>query len=113
MEAPQAVHRASRANQLYSNTGYMLRSIVLKRVSGQPLREFADEEIFRPLGMTNIRFRDGHKTLVKNRVLADGIGAHGQWRVNVPALSSRWGPILFHSGWENWGLDWHDRRESH
>src|SRR5688572_8971827 len=58
------------ARHLYSNTGYVLLSILVKRVSGQSLREFTDQHVFGPLGMTNSHFRDDHTTLVKNRAFA-------------------------------------------
>jgi CubicO group peptidase (beta-lactamase class C family) len=45
---------------LYSNTGYALLSIVVKRASGISLRDFAAERIFKPLGMTETEFRDDH-----------------------------------------------------
>lgn len=35
----------------YSNTGYFLLGIVIERVSGQSMAQFAQEQIFRPLGM--------------------------------------------------------------
>ncbi len=70
---------------LYSNTGYVLLSILVERVSGQSLRDFADASIFRPLGMTNSHFRDDHTTLVKNRALAYSPQQNG-WRINVPGF---------------------------
>ena len=73
------------ARHLYSNTGYVLLSILVKRVSGQSLREFADEAIFRPLGMNNTRFRDDHTTLVENRAFAYSPSGGG-WRMNVPGF---------------------------
>jgi CubicO group peptidase (beta-lactamase class C family) len=54
---------------LYSNTGYALLAIVVKRVSGRSLRDYAAEHIFKPLGMTNTMFRDDHTMLVPNRAL--------------------------------------------
>jgi CubicO group peptidase (beta-lactamase class C family) len=54
---------------LYSNTGYALLSIVVKRASGQSLRDFAQERIFRPLGMTHTEFRDDHNALIPQRAL--------------------------------------------
>ena len=54
---------------LYSNTGYALLSIVVKRASGQSLREFAAERIFKPLGMTHTEFRDDHTALIRQRAL--------------------------------------------
>lgn len=54
---------------LYSNTGYALLSIVVKRASGESLRDFAAEHIFAPLGMTHTEFRDDHNALVPQRAL--------------------------------------------
>lgn len=52
---------------LYSNTGYTLLAAIVERVSGQPLREFTAERIFRPLGMTSTHFHDDHEMIVKGR----------------------------------------------
>ena len=74
---------------LYSNTGYVLLSILVKRASGQSLREFADAQIFAPLGMTNSHFRDDHTALVKNRALAYGpraANAGGGWQLDMPGF---------------------------
>ncbi|MEP6494168.1 MAG: serine hydrolase domain-containing protein [bacterium] len=70
---------------LYSNTGYVLLSIVVKRASGESLRDFADERIFTPLGMAHTEFRDNHTTLIPNR--AQGYEpAAGKFRVSEPEL---------------------------
>jgi CubicO group peptidase (beta-lactamase class C family) len=58
------------AEWLYSNTGYFLLSVIVKRVSGQSLREFAAENIFQPLNMSHTLYRDSHTLLVPNRALA-------------------------------------------
>jgi hypothetical protein len=55
---------------LYSNTGYFLLSVIVKRVSGKTLREFASENIFVPLQTTHTQFRDDHTALIANRALA-------------------------------------------
>jgi CubicO group peptidase (beta-lactamase class C family) len=52
---------------LYSNSGYFLLAQIVKRVSGKSLREFAGENIFKPLGMVNTRFHDDNTEVVKNR----------------------------------------------
>lgn len=52
---------------LYSNSGYFLLSQIVKKASGKPLREYAEEKIFQPLGMTNTHFHDDHTRIVKNR----------------------------------------------
>ncbi|KFA91922.1 hypothetical protein Q664_18705 [Archangium violaceum Cb vi76] len=53
------------AEFLYNNTGYTLLAVIVKRVSGKPPRSFADERIFRPLGMTDTHFHDDHTELVR------------------------------------------------
>jgi CubicO group peptidase (beta-lactamase class C family) len=52
---------------LYSNTGYTLLGLVVERVSGLSLREFAAAEIFGPLGMTTTRFLDDHHDVITGR----------------------------------------------
>jgi CubicO group peptidase (beta-lactamase class C family) len=52
---------------LYSNSGYVLLAQIVKTVSGKSLREFADENIFRPLGMSHTSFVDDGTEIVKNR----------------------------------------------
>ncbi|NJD17767.1 MAG: beta-lactamase family protein, partial [Gemmatimonadetes bacterium] len=55
---------------LYSNTGFTLLAVVVERVSGKSLREFAHERIFAPLGMDETHFHDDHQMIVKNRAWA-------------------------------------------
>ncbi len=51
----------------YCNTGYTLMAEIVKKVSGLSLREYADKNIFQPLGMENTHFHDDYKEIVKNR----------------------------------------------
>jgi CubicO group peptidase (beta-lactamase class C family) len=55
---------------LYSNSGFFLLSIIVKRVSGKSLPEFAAENIFSPLEMKATAYRDDHTRIVPNRALA-------------------------------------------
>jgi CubicO group peptidase (beta-lactamase class C family) len=55
---------------LYSNTGFTLLAVVVERVSGQTLREFTAERVFRPLGMEATHFHDDHEMIVRNRAWA-------------------------------------------
>lgn len=55
------------AKYSYSNSGYVLLGMIVARVSGKSLRVFADEKIFKPLGMKNTRFDDNRFEIVKNR----------------------------------------------
>jgi CubicO group peptidase (beta-lactamase class C family) len=58
------------SEHVYSNTGFFLLSVIIKRVTGKTLREFAAENIFRPLGMNHTEYRDDHTELVAERALA-------------------------------------------
>lgn len=55
---------------LYSNTGYFLLSQIVQIVTQQSLSEWAEENMFQPLGMTSTHFHDDHTHIVENR--ADG-----------------------------------------
>jgi CubicO group peptidase (beta-lactamase class C family) len=62
---------------MYSNTGYTLLAIVVKRVSGMSLREFTTKNIFEPLGMMHTHFRDDHEEVIQHDALGyeqDGKG---------------------------------------
>ena len=51
----------------YSNSGYFLLSQVVKRASGRTLREFAEANIFGPLGMSETRWHDNNTEIVPRR----------------------------------------------
>ena len=51
----------------YSNSGYFLLSLIVERASGQTLRQFAEVNLFKPLGMTHTQFYDDATQLVPNR----------------------------------------------
>jgi len=55
---------------LYSNTNYFLMSVVIRRSTGKPLSQFAEENIFKPLGMPHTRFYDDRSIIVPGRVAA-------------------------------------------
>jgi len=52
---------------LYSNSGYFLMGVIVERASGKSLPDFAQEHIFKPLGMKNTQFYNDHTRVVKNR----------------------------------------------
>jgi CubicO group peptidase (beta-lactamase class C family) len=58
------------AEFLYSNSGYFLLSQIIKRVAGEPLREFAATHIFHPLGMTHTQILDNHTKIIPHRALS-------------------------------------------
>lgn len=53
---------------LYSDTNYFLLGVIVERVSGQPLAEFARREIFDPLGMIHTQIRDDSSRIIPGRV---------------------------------------------
>src|SRR5215471_5808745 len=55
---------------LYSNSGFFLLSVIVKRASGETLAEFAAENIFTPLEMKSTMYRPDHTLIVPNRALA-------------------------------------------
>jgi CubicO group peptidase (beta-lactamase class C family) len=59
---------------LYSDTNFFLMSQIVKRVTGQTLRQFAQERIFGPLAMTSTHFHDDHTMIVPRR--ATGYAPH-------------------------------------
>ncbi len=52
----------------YSNSGYILLAVIVERLTGMTLNEFAQENIFKPLGMTHSRFRDRPDLVIPNCV---------------------------------------------
>lgn len=72
---------------LYSNSGYFLLSVVLERATGQSLRDFADENIFQPLGMSHTHFHDDYTHIVKNRALGHLERSDGSIALNMSNFS--------------------------
>jgi CubicO group peptidase (beta-lactamase class C family) len=80
----KALNFAPGSDWLYSNTGYFLLSIIVKRASGKTLREFAAENIFTPLEMSHTQYRDDHTSLIANRAMAyDAKKKGGGYRLDV------------------------------
>ena len=65
-----ALNFAPESEWLYSNSGYFLASVIVKRVSGKSLPAFAHERIFEPLGMHNTLFRDDYTLVIPQRASA-------------------------------------------
>src|SRR5437763_12276821 len=67
---------------LYSNSGYFLLGQIVKRVTGKSLREFADERIFQPLGMTHTHFHDDPGHVMKGRAMSYESDGKGGYRIS-------------------------------
>ena len=61
----------------YTNTGFFLLSQIVERVSGKSLNAFAQERIFKPLGMTKTLFQDDHTQIIKDRATGYSRGDKG------------------------------------
>jgi CubicO group peptidase (beta-lactamase class C family) len=73
---------------LYSNSNYVLMAEIVRRASGKSLGEFADENIFRPLGMTNTHFNDDRTAVVKNRVVSYAPTGNGRFRQFIKTIEA-------------------------
>lgn len=71
------------AKHQYSNSNYHLLGIIVGRVSGKSLRIFAEENIFKPLGMKNTRFFDNRNEVVKNRASGYMVGSDKKIRARA------------------------------
>lgn len=65
----RALNFAPGSEWQYSNSGYFLLSLVVKQVSGQSLRRFAQARIFQPLGMAHTHIHDDHAMVVSKRAI--------------------------------------------
>jgi CubicO group peptidase (beta-lactamase class C family) len=80
---------------LYCNTGYTFLGLVVERVTGQSLRAFTEERLFRPLEMSHTHFHDDHTMIVKDRAYAYVPRDEGGFRVGIPAFDTVGATSLF------------------
>jgi CubicO group peptidase (beta-lactamase class C family) len=66
LAAQSALNFAPGTDYEYSNSDYQLLGLIVERVSGTSLAAFAEERIFRPLGMSHSEFQGG----------ANGVSGH-------------------------------------
>lgn len=80
LQRQRALNFAPGSEFRYSNTGYFLASLVVQRVSGMPLAEFARRRIFEPLGMHDTRYVTDMRDVIKNAATGYEPAPGGQWR---------------------------------
>lgn len=66
----------------YSDTGYFLLSLVVRRATGVTLREFAAENLFAPLGMSDTQILDDSTRRIPRRAAAYSPAAGGGFQGN-------------------------------
>ena len=65
----------------YSNSGYILLGLIVERVTGLSLSEYAAKHIFEPLGMGDTFIYDDRTRIIKNRAIGYTQGTGGGYRV--------------------------------
>ncbi|OFZ20530.1 MAG: hypothetical protein A2X94_10885 [Bdellovibrionales bacterium GWB1_55_8] len=58
----------STGNFHYTDAAYVLLGEVVERVSGQPINDFAEAQIFGPLGMRHTRFKPGQNSVCSRTI---------------------------------------------
>jgi CubicO group peptidase (beta-lactamase class C family) len=71
---------------LYSNSGYFLLSVIVERVAGESLRDFARKHIFEPLGMRHTQYLGSYSDIIPDRALAYSRDGDGRLHTDI----SRW-----------------------
>jgi CubicO group peptidase (beta-lactamase class C family) len=79
----------------YSNTGYNLLAEMVRRVTERSFREWTDQNLFAPLGMTRSHFQDDHTRLVPDRALGYARRADGGWANSTDNLTALGSSSLF------------------
>ena len=67
----------------YSNSGYFLLSVIVRRVTGQTLRYFAATRIFAPLEMSRTQFVDRHELIVPGKAGSYAPGPGGSFVLSM------------------------------
>lgn len=68
---------------LYCNSGYFLMAEIVERVAGQNMREFAEENVFGPLGMKHTHFHNNFKEIVPNRASGYSPKTDGGYEIDM------------------------------
>ncbi len=55
---------------LYSNSCYFMLAMIIEKVAGESIKDYAEEYIFNPLGMAQTHFHDDHYHIIKNRAFS-------------------------------------------
>jgi CubicO group peptidase (beta-lactamase class C family) len=76
----QALNFEPRTEFSYSNSGYVILTFILKRATGKTLGQYAEERIFKPLGMANTHFHEvrGERHDPRTAVMAYQLGKGGK-----------------------------------
>ena len=70
----------------YSNLAYFILSMLVERVSGETLRDYAQHRLFEPLGMTHTFFSDDPVEIVRNRAYGYKLDENGRYITDMTNL---------------------------
>jgi CubicO group peptidase (beta-lactamase class C family) len=73
---------------LYSNTGYDLLAVLVQRVTGTSLREYAQAQIFGPLGMKDSLFNDDRNRVIPRKASAYAPREGGGFQLDMPNVDT-------------------------
>ena len=77
----QATNFAPGAQWSYSNSNYVLLAELVGRAAGKPIRQFAQDAMFAPLGMTSTHFHDDNTMIVPRRAVGYAPSGPDSFRV--------------------------------
>src|SRR5687768_11180705 len=80
---------------MYCNTGYTLMAEIVKKVSGLTLRQYAEKNIFQPLGMKDTHFHDNYTEVVPGRAYSYNPQSNGMYQHSVLSYSNVGATSLF------------------
>ncbi len=69
---------------LYSNSGYFLLGQIVERATGRTLRQYSEDEILHPLGMTRTYVHDDRLEVMDQRVVGYQAAGEGGYRMANP-----------------------------
>ncbi len=80
---------------LYCNTGYTLLAEIVQKASGLTLRQYAEKNIFKPLGMNDTHFHDNYQEIVPGRAYSYNFLRAGKYQHAVLSYSTVGATSLF------------------
>jgi len=88
-ESREIIFRQKRLNHRpgeafsYTNSGYFLLGQIVEKVSGKSLNAFAQERIFKPLGMSHTLYQEDHTQLIPNRAVGYDPVDGGSFKIDM------------------------------
>jgi CubicO group peptidase (beta-lactamase class C family) len=101
------------AEHLYCNSGYVLLGEIVERVSGKSLGAFAQERIFKPLGMNRTVFNDSPDRAIRNEALSYTRPGDSTWIPTGERSNSSVGANNLYTTVEDlarWARNFHDQK---